>query len=102
MQGRGYAPASITHSGLTGTLLSGTLNEYEPQFLIRAKPSQYVSVVVGFGVDDTLDVASPNVGLVADLRLLADADTKKSGEARPKKVTSILGGTKPPTRSTTD
>jgi len=68
----------------------------------RAKPSQYISVVVGFGIDDSLDVASPNVGLVADLQLLADGDTKKNGDALAKKVVDVHGGTKPHDRSTTD
>jgi len=102
MQGRQYAPASISHTGLTGTFLSGTSNEYMPEFLIRAKPSQYIDIVVGFGIDDSLDVASPNVGIIDESQILADAVTKNHGEMLAKKVTGVLGGTKPPNRSTTD
>lgn len=52
-----------------------------PEFLIRAKPDQYVDVAVSFGVDDSLDVASPNVGLVTDSLLLVDAEVSKHGGA---------------------
>ncbi|WP_233802934.1 hypothetical protein [Paraburkholderia sp. HP33-1] len=74
---RDHEYTSISHGGLTGTLSSGTSNEYMPEFLIRAKPSQYVEVVVSFGVDDSLDVASPNVGLVSDSLILVDAEVSK-------------------------
>jgi hypothetical protein len=75
MHDHGYT--SISHGGLTGTLASGTTSEYMPEFLIRAKPSQYVDVVVSFGLDDSLDVASSNVGLIDDSLLLVNAAISK-------------------------
>jgi hypothetical protein len=69
-----HAYTSISNGGLTGVMASGTTDEYDPEFLIRAKPSQYVDVVVSFGVDDSLDASSPNVSLVADSLMLIDSD----------------------------
>lgn len=79
MHDLGYT--SISHGGLTGTLSSGMSNEYMPQFLIRAQPNQYVDVVISFGVDDSLDVASTEVGLIDDSFLLLDAETDKHQDA---------------------
>ncbi|MGF6899391.1 hypothetical protein [Paraburkholderia sp. GAS348] len=71
---------SIGHGGaLTGILESGTSTEYAPEYLIRAKPNQYVSFVVSFGIDDSLDAGSPNVGLISNTEILADADTGQDG-----------------------
>ncbi|MDN7177319.1 hypothetical protein M0D69_04680 [Caballeronia sp. SEWSISQ10-4 2] len=92
MHDHGYT--SISHGGLTGTLSSGTSNEYMPEFLIRAKPSQYVDVVVSFGVDDSLDVASPNVGLVDDSLWLVNAETDKHDDAAAKSGPHTHGSTK--------
>lgn len=92
MRDHGYT--SISHGGLTGTLASGTLNEYMPEFLIRAKPNQYVDVVVSFGVDDSLDVASPNVGLVDDSLLLIDAEASKHESAAATSGPRTHGSTK--------
>lgn len=71
----------ISNGGLTGTMSSGASDEYEPEFLIRARPSQYVDMAVGFGVDDSLDVTSPDVGLIGDSLLLADATISKHEDA---------------------
>lgn len=70
--------ANISHVGLVGALQTGEESEYIPEFLVRARPSQYVAVVVSFGIDDTLDVTSPKVGIVDDVLLLSDADAGKS------------------------
>jgi hypothetical protein len=71
----------ISNGGLTGTMSSGASDEYEPEFLIRARPNQYVDMAVGFGVDDSLDVTSPDVGLIGDSLLLADATISKHEDA---------------------
>jgi hypothetical protein len=89
-----HSYTSFSRGGLTGTLSSGTSNEYEPEFLIRAKPSQYVDVVVSFGVDDSIDVASPKVGLLADALLLLDAETDENGNATATGIAGTHGNTK--------
>jgi hypothetical protein len=89
---------SISNGGLTGTFASGTSSEYEPEFLIRAKSTQYVDMVVSFGVDDSLDVASPNVGLFGDSLLLADADIDKHVDVLAKGAPRTHGSAKPHNR----
>jgi hypothetical protein len=90
---------SISHGGLTGIMASGASDEYEPEFLIRAKPTQYVNVVVSFGVDDSLDVSSPDVGFTADSLLLADAETSKHEATAAKGGPRSSGNTKPHSRA---
>ncbi len=46
MRDHGYT--SISNGGLTGIMASGASDEYDPEFLIRAMPTQYVDVVVSF------------------------------------------------------
>lgn len=64
----------VGNGGLTTVLPGGTGDEYSPEFLVRAKPTQYVAVVVGFGLNDSLDITGPDVGLTNEIWLLADAD----------------------------
>lgn len=64
--------------GLTAVLPSGTSNEYDPEFELRAMPNQYVAVQVAFGINDSLDVSGPNVGLIYDSQLLGDAETDQA------------------------
>lgn len=73
--------AQVNHNGLTAVLPTGTDTTYHPRFVIRAKPDQYVGIVVTFGVDDALDVASPAVGLIYETHYLGDATQGAPGKA---------------------
>jgi hypothetical protein len=68
----------LDHGGFTAILPTGVDTEYDPTFVVRARPDQYVAMVVGFGVNNTLDATSPNIGLVYDFDILANADIQSS------------------------
>jgi len=82
--------ASLNHVGLTAVMPSGTSNRYMPEFVIRAMPKQYVAVVVAFGIDDTLDIKSPDVGLVFDTQLLPDEAKNEEAGHEPGDARGVL------------
>ena len=76
--------AVVGSAGLSTVLRSGTDTDYEPEFLVRAKPSQYVAIVVGFGIDDSVDFKGPDVGLENETRALIDADPPEQSKPHPR------------------
>jgi hypothetical protein len=79
--------ATIGNGGLTTVLPGGTSDEYEPEFLVRASPNQYAAVVIGFGVDDSIDIHGPDVAILNETRPFATAEKEDS----PKRVRDRSG-----------
>lgn len=64
----------IGNDGLTAVLSTGEKTWYEPEYLVRAMPNQYVAVVVSFGINDSIDVKSPNVATLYEVQRFKDAE----------------------------
>ncbi|GEM_PF-6126447 len=59
--------------GLTGDFPSGTSGDYFPDFIVRARPDQYIAISVGFSIEDSVDVANSGIAILGESQLLADA-----------------------------
>ncbi|KUR76105.1 hypothetical protein AQZ49_13880 [Novosphingobium sp. FSW06-99] len=50
------------------------------RFLIRARPDQYIGLVVTYGIDDTIVSPSPLLNLTSDFQRFSEADENRAAE----------------------
>jgi hypothetical protein len=73
---------SEPEGGLTETVAAGDTTGTEPEFLLRAKPEDFVGAVVAYGIDDTVVSPSPKINLTNDMRRLSNSDQKDSQQCK--------------------
>ena len=71
--------------GLTGALAPGDSTSDAPEFLVRARPGEYVSLVYSYGLGDAVTSPSPNINLLFEVaRLPAETPAESTpGPSRP-------------------
>ena len=71
--------------GLTGSLAPGDSTATRVEFFVRARPGEYLGVVVSYGIGAAVRSPSPNINLTSDFARAPDppAVPKKSADAGP-------------------
>ncbi len=67
--------------GLTGALAPGDSTSDAPEFLVRARPGEYVSLVYSYGLGAAVTSPSPDINLLFEVARLPPGSSAASGPA---------------------
>jgi hypothetical protein len=72
----------VRWAGMTGPVSSGTSVQETPAFVVKARPDDYIAIVMSFGINGTIDPNSPLCGVLTQAhqaQRFSDGNEKATG-----------------------